>query len=755
MCVSPLIHALGSEDLTDEVKRGCHSALAEQWLQKGALALDDLGIVVTHLVAAHELERAVLFLTWGLSQLQKAIETGDIDVRQAKALGLCRIFWGVSLPDAVSLQTRLLLRSQQLRMAEALSRDRSFVLADLSRLIDAAGEAEATGRVAAAVFAIPVLASIDFDASGRCLTQAVHALPRITLPGEGPLDLPPGLTPGSFLWLNLAGVQTLAHVHRWCDMLAAVPVEVRQQALSDLLSDLGASVLIDRLLLTEASQPAAAQNWERVLAALDEVAAQAETIAAELLVAAVVRAKIVVLCRHLHQPEYAIAIAEAALTPPSDDLRIHFLVCDVIGQQLSYVNGKEAEAALWLQRADSVCALIPQRLAWERATTLLTRARLADKGSETDRAAELLTRAVELVQSLPERSEVEMVRCLGELAIAKWKQGNYQGAFEALDDAAPRLLHARTESAEWRALFILFGHTAGYMAQCARTGHPPPFLEDGDPMILPPVGKFHDVPQEELARRYRPETDIAMPCIMAQFAQSVACDDRVSYWADQTIMMGRQLPVAGSVVATATFSILPHLVVSGQLLEFFDSAREAACFTTATYCLSRRGEGNVPFKELNVEVLLGGRGSEDWNYAEQNVLGLTLTPLAVYLATLSVRAGEHPDAAEQLRQYTEHAMALCRAQMAVLPYCGRYALSEESAYRLLLLPFVEAFWGWAMAHRRVCFSPPVMVEQAFADAAHSPIPGRAQRMMHVVANGLGVRYTRVVDDGFRQWELLE
>jgi len=28
-------------------------------------------------------------------------------------------------------------------------------------------------------------------------------------------------------------------------------------------------------------------------------------------------------------------------------------------------------------------------------------------------------------------------------------------------------------------------------------------------------------------------------------------------------------------------------------------------------------------------------------------------------------------------------------------------------------------------------------------------------MMHVVANGLGVRYDRVVTDGFRQWEALE
>src|SRR5262245_55642211 len=207
MRVSPLIHTLGSDDLPDEVKQRCHRALAEQWLQRDRLTPYDLEMVVTHLVAAQEHERAVLLLTWGLSHLQDALKTGKIDARQAQQLGLYRLFWRVPLPDSVSLQTRLLLRSQQLHITEALSRDSAFVLADLSRLIDEAGEAEATGLVAAAIFAAPVLARIDFDASCRCLTKAVHALPLITLPDESPMALLPGLTPGSLLWNNISGVQ--------------------------------------------------------------------------------------------------------------------------------------------------------------------------------------------------------------------------------------------------------------------------------------------------------------------------------------------------------------------------------------------------------------------------------------------------------------------------------------------------------------------------------------------------------------------
>jgi len=60
-----------------------------------------------------------------------------------------------------------------------------------------------------------------------------------------------------------------------------------------------------------------------------------------------------------------------------------------------------------------------------------------------------------------------------------------------------------------------------------------------------------------------------------------------------------------------------------------------------------------------------------------------------------------------------------------------------------------------VGRRRICFSPPALVEHAFADAANCPIHLRAKRMMHVVANGLGVRYARGVNEGFRQWEALE
>jgi hypothetical protein len=59
-------------------------------------------------------------------------------------------------------------------------------------------------------------------------------------------------------------------------------------------------------------------------------------------------------------------------------------------------------------------------------------------------------------------------------------------------------------------------------------------------------------------------------------------------------------------------------------MEFFDSAREAVFTTTAMQCLYQGGDRDFLFTELDIEVLLGGRGSKDWDYAEQHVLTFTL-----------------------------------------------------------------------------------------------------------------------------------
>lgn len=818
--VSPLISVLKSEDLAEGVRQDCHRVLAQQAIHKGRVTTNDLQNAITHLAAAQEHEQAVLLLVLGLSQIQTALQAGELSKPKAKRTGLLALLWGTPVAEAVSLNSRLLLRAFQVLLGVEIGADTSYVAADLARQVDAAGIPEATGLLAAAFFAAPHLALSDFEASCRCLVRAAAVLPQATLPDGSPFDLPPKFTAGSMLWLNLTGIRTKAEVMRWLDMLGQVPPEVRRQTLADRsLGDQGLFLLMDRFWLTEARRPLPEQDWDRLLADMDAIEGKARAVGAEFLQATAIRAKILILCEHVKDPDRALAIAEDGLARLPDDPRIRFTLCDAMGRKLSFLDGREHEAQRWLRRAEEACEYLPDSLPYERAMTLLALARLADKQGEAGEVVAILTRAVDMVGAMPFLSEIELVKMQGDLAIGQWKQGDQAGAFAALDAGALRLLALKQDSNEWKALFALFGHTAGYMAghmrgQTLR-------LVDGEPYVLPPLGNFHDSNEEGFAKAYQPDTDVLLPAILARLALAVGQDDRTAYWANRTIETAKNTPGAAIILATTVVDLLPSFLLGGRFSEFFDSVREATFTLTAAMCLHNQ-VGDAPLiAEMDVEALLGGQGSEHWEMAETAMLGSVLVPLALHLGTLALQArrdavaegqlirsvstctslcqemaaiSTRPDAWREAASLLEgsflgssrmesvvatansfgaddtalKALAYigatlergvslreaCRGQMAVLFYCLQF-LAGEASQRLLLVPFLEEFWGQALAKSRILFTPPRLVEQEFKQACEALETQKAKRIMQAMASGLGVRHDPVVESGFNKWDAAE
>lgn len=818
--VSPLISVLRSEDLTERVRQDCHRVLAQQNMQKERVTTNDLQNAITHLAAAQEHEQAVLLLVLGLAQIHAAVQAGELSKPEAKKTGLLALLWGTPVADVVSLNSRLLLRAFQVLLGVEIGTDTSYVAADLARLVERAGGSEATGLLAAAFFAAPHLAPTNFEASCRCLARAAAVLPQAVLPDGSPFDLPPKFTAGSMLWLNLTGIRTKVEAMRWLDMLGQVSPEVRRQTLTDPhFADQGLFLLMDRFWLTEARKPLPEQDWDRLLADMDAIEGKARAVGAEFLQATAIRAKILILCEHVRNPDQALAVAEDGLARLSDDPRIRFTLCDAMGCRLSYLDGREHEAQRWLTRAEEACEHLPDSLPYERAMTLLALARLADKQGKVGEAVAILTRAVDVVGAMPFLPEIELVKMQGDLAIGQWKQGDQAGAFAALDAGALRLLALKQDSNEWKALFALFGHTAGYIAGHVRgqtLG-----LADGEPYVLPPLGNFHDSKEAEFAKAYQPDADVLLPTVLARLALAVGQDDRAAYWANRTIETAKNTPGAAIILATTVVDLLPLSLLGGRFSEFFDSVREATFTLTAAMCL-RNQVGDAPLiAEMDVEALLGGQGGEYWERAETATLSFVLVPLALYLGTLTLQARRDAAAAGHLTQSVsacaslcqemaaistrpdawreaasllegcflrspimrsmvatangydaddtalkvlayigaslEHGVNLreaCRGQMAVLFYCLQF-LAGEASQRLLLVPFLEEFWGQALAKSRILFTPPRLVEQEFKQACEAPETQKAKRIMQAVASGLGVRHDPVVEGGFANWDAAE
>lgn len=815
MRVSPLIQSVGSDDLTAEVIQECSRALAEQLLQTRIINIHEAEHIFTYLVAANELENSASFLAFCLNELFAAITRGEVTIAQANRLTVVSIYSGHSIPITISLNTRLLLRAQQIRLAEALSRDTSFLAHDLTQLVEAAGENEAIGLLAVALLAVPHLACVDFDSSCRCLTTAATILPHAALP-ETVISSMSDFISGTLLWMNITGVRSRANVLRWVDMITEVSDEVRTKALNHPLS-VGALQLFYSLWSEQTKLPRLDRNWRQVFDDCEVLRQRAESVKAGFLAGLSSWGAVVLLCEELNDIDSAIGVANVTLSKTATDARVTYLVSNVIGVSLSIKDGREAEAEDWLLRAYDAAHQIPEPFKADQPNLLVGLARVEDKRGDTNKSAVLLRQAAELVKGTSSSHRLDIVKALGDVAIGEWKNGQCQKAFEAVDEAALILIEAKTDSLRWKALYALLGHTIGYMTGVASLGTPPQ-LENGTPLVLPPIGRFNRLNEEAFAAIYQPEKEIVLPSTMAEFSLAMHRDDRAIYWADRMVEMGRTAPLSATqVISTTLLTILPHTILAERMIPFFDNAREAIFITSAMSQAFKKGKRNLLFSPLDVESELNGRGSNEWDDAEQRVLEYTLGLLALHLGCVAITARDDSVIDTKLRKITEQIGALClesaaistrpgdweeaeylvracyenspdlhrivartkslkdsqkgvlvfgyigatmdntvvlkdacRLQMAVIPYILSYYLNRGQ--HLLLLPFIEKFWGWALKNRRVNFSPPAVVESEFEEALASPIEARAKRIMSVVARGLGVRNEAKVADAFSRWE---
>ncbi|MGO8670129.1 MAG: tetratricopeptide repeat protein [Capsulimonadaceae bacterium] len=813
--VSPLIRLVGSGDVPMDVRMKCQSGMARRIMSRGRLSPTTHLTVMTYLAAAGEHDVAVMLQIQALIGLQKAVVGGEISARQADRTGVADLYWETELPTSVPLQFAIILRSIQVGAAKRLKKDAAIAKKDLLEKVESATHQELGGMLAAAVFAASELAQDDFDASCRLLERAAKVLTDGNPPEDTPINLPGEMSAGSLLWLNFIGVNSKDTALRWCGMLRNAPEKLRNETLgTEEFLEFFLPFFSEPYWLTDDTQPLPS-DWERVLHDADDVIEAARSAGVEFMETCAQRAKIIILCEHLKRPDDAIRIAMSSQLDPPGDARFSYLIYDAIGYQLSFIPGMEDQARAWLLSAQAVAERKPGTLRLKRAETSLALARLSEQRGDSEEAVCVVSQAVEVTRSIVSLPEMELIKMLGDLSIAEWLNGNRGAAFRAIDEAVVRLIGMPLRSHQLKAIFVLLGHTAGYMASVARYAAPSR-IDSGEPLALPPLGVFHKMQVDNLARYYGSRSAQLLPSVMAQFSRAVHADERVGYWTQQLITAARGLPDIAAVVAYNLISVLPNIAMDGRLSELFDGARDAAFVSVASWVQYQRTGTDPLLRSVDVAAVLGVFGGPDWTEAEQRALTFVLLPLAIYLADLAVRARRDAAARVTLEGQRKVAISLChetaacsslgnswaeaayligtsvtdgaqvqelmsrvnlseetalktlgyitlsaqermgladacKLQMASLPYLLK-SLTQADAERLLVLPFVRRFWSDACEDRSSSFTASAAVRQELSEAITLPDGEQAMRIMDVVARGLGVRYEQAVASGFRLWE---
>jgi len=459
------------------------------------------------------------------------------------------------------------------------------------------------------------------------LLKALRMLPTAQMPDGSPVPVPHDLHLESLVWSNACGISTPAHLRNWIETVEQFTPSQRAHIFTDELANAACMSLADMVRLHEAAKSADEQQWDVVLKALSDLANWALHLHQEVLWACAVRAQIVVFGEYVADLDAASRAADDALRVASPDPRVQFLIRDIIGRQFIFKKRRD-EGLVQLREA------LAQKVDVYPLVRMNTLLYACEATSPKDRevAMELAQEAVKLGRASDEIPETELVKALGELAIAKWQVQGLPGTLATWDEAVRRLLHAKSDSNNWKGLFIICGHVLGYMSSLTRDGRPPPTTTEGEVSAGVEQGMFLQN-NERLATRYSEVRSDLLPVMMALFAERVGDDDMASEWAMQILEQRKEArkPVA---MAGVTLQVLPSLLRGHQYGAAIDMLMEFPL--AVTIGIAEESAGRDPFAVSTQLTAQAAQDNELRRKAEHFAATFGLVPMAFHVGSQMV-----------------------------------------------------------------------------------------------------------------------
>jgi tetratricopeptide (TPR) repeat protein len=452
---SPLISSDLSAALDPRTRIGVHYVLALQILARKSLTPIDVVTCVHHLTMAEDMAFAGIVLIQAHTSILEMEGAPDED------FGLLRISVATVLASDVDLNLRLYLCALDIVVRLKQGREIDSMTRTMDRLLKGANYQGWGTVLAAGTLAIHLVWNQPSLANQYLL---------LALAGAGTARLPDGslLPVGDYplevmLWMSGYSAKTDEEADSWLETITCfTPNQLDALKASEMTED-NVTILCDGYWRREYSKPEAERDWNHVAQKLDGVDRTARTVKFDLLRAAAIRTRIMLLAEWQHLLDDAVALATTSLERfINDDCR--FLILEVTGRQLGYA-GKREESIEWLDRALSCQAY--QNSLWRR-NVLITLADLYSK-TEPKKAAEFTASAVDMAKD-GVLIEPIFIETMLEHAIALWNAGEERKASDVFADVLLRLFAIKEDTDIWRGLFYRTFYVLSYFSDIAQHG---------------------------------------------------------------------------------------------------------------------------------------------------------------------------------------------------------------------------------------------------------------------------------------------
>ncbi len=801
MIVSPLVRPLASTELAKREISATHLALADCIIGRTRIDILEAGAAVVHLFAAKAYNRAAIFL---IHAFDSARELPPDDLRLLLAISPT----AAVLPAEMDAGLALYLTSVQIVAYTRIGqRPPERMLREVDRLITSASDDETWAVFMATSLLLPTLMKIDSRQAIEYLSRAISVYPTIRIAGHPLPDPADGTSWANLIWLPVSfGIDTPSDLLSWVATLKILSAEDRRRAFEEFAGEAGCQLVVNRVWQHEAEKPEAQRDWRNVLQALEQVSAEARRLGIAPLHAMAIRGRLVVLGEYMDDLDAVVVAATDTLADKTLDSGSRFLITDATGQQYLFKK-RYKEACRWLKRAHAIkTSAVPDH----QLISYLHRAS-AVANADPLAAESLAEKAVEIGKSYPGQiGGLLAAVAVGELAIARALTMDLRGAFRAAEETFETLLACRDESKSWKQQIVLLGHLCGYIHSLAMTGRPPQEASDGGPYAPPFRGMFlSDKPA--LADHFRPEHVSHLYVVLSETAQHLADDERATDWALRGLDVVRG-EGSLSAVGSLAYRILPSLLSNNRYAEAIDVALEACVAVKAGYEHAMRG-GAVVASGLDALSILGGKPNADWNKAEKETVEQCVIPAMFCIGRAALTDRERALEHTRIVADTCRAIALTASwpelwrgaadafdgsllrkvgrtelnrraneagesglepvqvlgymgmslrsdvrletaaifQIMAMPYVAGVLSSASPMYSHVVLAFLGEFWQSAFQRERFRLTSPGLVNEALESALHQPEDKRAQVILRVVVQGLGIRFPANVDESARAW----
>lgn len=778
--VCPLVRAVGVLELDATVMQSALVALSDLLFEPGSISPIDFAKAVGYLRRAKCDTRLGLHLLHALESVHELPRAWQTLVYQTTTIS--------GLLSECPTPIAVLIKAEQIKVAHALGNAAREHVAEAEHLFSLLKPDEIWAISAYSANVAPLVAKDDFGAGirlCRLLVDNFETLIRFVKDDLRDLDVRLWAEVEFMCpWFIVSEVKSADDFGEWFDFIRHQPPERAKRILSADLAAQGLSLVLDRLWMVQHELPKTERNFEPALEAYETVIEYSKKLKLPLVHVLAVRSQIVVHAEYLNDLSGATRLAEEFLAEVHHDDEVIFLIREVIGRQYAYKQKYE----LAVKNLSKACSIDTGTFDNLRCRAFIELSQVTGE-TDTGQALEYSKQAVKVARRNPRNvTELDMVASLGELAIAAWFAGDRQLAFDSIDEAFIRLPEVRDESIEYKTIVVILSHALGYMATMAAIGKPP-----DENFTVPQRGRL--IGHNKLAaglydeRNYK-SLDMS-PTLLVMFANATDRTDRAEFWANKGIDDARASGLLAC-VSPLSEALISTLIAKGRTDAALDYAFESAIASTAMMVLYRTGRIDVQ-KRQDALLIMGGKPSSDWSFAERRYMFTGVLPAALAacvgdnprasLLSLAEQCSEMANGASGPRQFlsvsesiegfidgcssvelhkkgtdadgdengpirainyllssfaADATLRLSIIQHAlILHRCSSEVSADSGIWKLLTEEFVKS-WQRRFERSRFQFSAPAVIQQDLKDLDTIPAPERAKSLIRIILTGLSI-----------------